>query len=246
MRVPEEAVSLGGCHFVRLSYGRKPAIYSSTRQFGSSPPCSVLDTNYEIRFSDKHVLSGNSVLLQCPIPSHLTDHVFVTSWQRVDGYVITKNTHGDEYLVTSDGQLYIREARDSEELLRYRCHTENTLTRRKKTSMNFVRLLLREPVAMQMPSIVHRSSRVLSDPGQPAELLCAAEGFPVPSYSWYKRDGQRMLPVESGPRVRQVAGILQFREVESSDGGSYVCVVSNSVGDAQVDLELVVTREYLA
>ncbi|KAL3246328.1 hypothetical protein MRX96_057724 [Rhipicephalus microplus] len=201
----------------------------------------VLDTNYEIRFSDKHVLSGNSVLLQCPIPSHLTDHVFVTSWQRVDGYVITKNTHGDEYLVTSDGQLYIREARDSEELLRYRCHTENTLTRRKKTSMNFVRLLLREPVAMQMPSIVHRSSRVLSDPGQPAELLCAAEGFPVPSYSWYKRDGQRMLPVESEPRVRQVAGILQFREVESSDGGSYVCVVSNSVGDAQVDLELVVT-----
>ncbi|KAL1430242.1 hypothetical protein MTO96_015186 [Rhipicephalus appendiculatus] len=201
----------------------------------------VLDTNYEIRFSDKHVLTGNSVLLQCPIPSHLTDHVFVTSWQRVDGYVITKNTHGDEYLVTSDGQLYIREARDSEELLRYRCHTENTLTRRKKTSMNFVRLLLREPVAMQMPSIVHRSSRVLSDPGQPAELLCAAEGFPVPSYSWYKRDGQRMLPVESGPRVRQVAGVLQFREVDSSDGGAYVCVVSNSVGDAQVDLELVVT-----
>ncbi|XP_050039747.1 cell adhesion molecule Dscam1-like isoform X1 [Dermacentor andersoni] len=201
----------------------------------------VLDTNYEIRFSDRHVLSGNSVLLQCPIPSHLADHVFVTSWQRVDGYVITKNTQGDDYLVTSDGQLYIREARDAEELLRYRCHTENTLTRRKKTSMNFVRLLLREPVAMQMPSIVHRSSRVLSDPDLPAELVCAAEGFPVPSYSWYKRDGQRMMPLESGPRVRQVAGVLQFREVEFSDGGNYVCVVSNSVGDAQADLELVVT-----
>ncbi|KAH7953422.1 hypothetical protein HPB49_008090 [Dermacentor silvarum] len=203
--------------------------------------CLVLDTNYEIRFSDRHVLSGNSVLLQCPIPSHLADHVFVTSWQRVDGYVITKSTQGDDYLVTSDGQLYIREARDAEELLRYRCHTENTLTRRKKTSLNFVRLLLREPVAMQMPSIIHRSSRVLSDPDLPAELVCAAEGFPVPSYSWYKRDGQRMQPLESGPRVRQVAGVLQFREVEFSDGGNYVCVVSNSVGDAQVDLELVVT-----
>lgn len=138
----------------------------------------VLDTDYDMRFSDKHVISGNAVLLQCPIPGHMTDHVFVTSWQRVDGYVINKNTHGENYVVTSDGQLYIREARDADELRRYRCHTENTLTRRKKTSVNFVRLLLREPVAMQMPSIVHRSGRVLADPGLTADLVCVAEGFP--------------------------------------------------------------------
>ncbi|KAL1448225.1 hypothetical protein MTO96_044121, partial [Rhipicephalus appendiculatus] len=55
-----------------------------------------LDTNYEMRFSDKHVVAGNPVLLQCPIPSHLGDHVLVTSWQRVDGYVITRSTHGGE------------------------------------------------------------------------------------------------------------------------------------------------------
>ncbi|XP_065292521.2 cell adhesion molecule Dscam1-like isoform X2 [Dermacentor albipictus] len=201
----------------------------------------VLDTNYDMRFSDKHVVAGNPVLLQCPIPSHLGDHVFVTSWQRVDGYVITRNTHGDDYIVTTDGQLYIRETRDAEELLRYRCHTENTLTRRKKTSSNFVRLLLREPVTMQMPSIVHRSSRVQSDPGQPVDLLCVAEGFPVPGYSWYKRDGQRMLPLEPSMDVRQAAGILHFREVEASHAGTYVCLASNSVGEAQVDLELVVT-----
>ncbi|KAK8757308.1 hypothetical protein V5799_005060, partial [Amblyomma americanum] len=201
----------------------------------------VLDTNYDIRFSDKHVVAGNPVLLQCPIPSHLADHVFVTSWQRVDGYVITKNTHGDDYVVTNDGQLYIREARDAEELLRYRCHTENTLTRRKKTSINFVRLLLRDAVAMQMPSIVHRSSRVLTEPGQNIDLLCVAEGFPVPGYSWYKRDSQRMLALEPSVRVRQVAGVLQFRDVDVSDAGTYVCLVSNSVGEAQVDLELVVT-----
>ncbi|KAL1430243.1 hypothetical protein MTO96_015187 [Rhipicephalus appendiculatus] len=169
------------------------------------------------------------------------DHVLVTSWQRVDGYVITRNTHGDDYMVTADGQLYIREARDAEELLRYRCHTENTLTRRKKTSSNFVRLLLRDPVTMQTPSIVYRSSRVQSDPGQPVDLLCVAEGFPVPGYSWYKRDGQRMLPLEPGMDIRQVAGVLHFREVEAGDAGTYVCLASNSVGEAQVDLELVVT-----
>ncbi|KAH8025854.1 hypothetical protein HPB51_012886 [Rhipicephalus microplus] len=161
------------------------------------------------------------------------------------------NSH--EYVVTTDGQLYIREARDAEELLRYRCHTENTLTRRKKTSSNFVRLLLREPVTMQTPSIVYRSSRVQSDPGQPVDLLCVAEGFPVPGYSekleqschlyssWYKRNGQRMVPLEPSMDVRQVAGVLHFREAEADDAGTYVCLASNSVGEAQVDLELVIT-----
>ncbi|XP_077560152.1 cell adhesion molecule Dscam1-like isoform X2 [Haemaphysalis longicornis] len=196
-----------------------------------------------MRFSDKHVIAGNAALLQCPIPQHLMDHVFVTSWQRVDGYIINRNTPGDAYTVTTDGQLYIREVRDSEELLRYRCHTENTLTRRKKTSLNFVRLLLREPSAVQMPSILHRSSRVVSSPRQVTDLLCVAEAFPVPGYSWYKRDGQRMLPLEPSLRTRQVGGVLQFREVDPSDAGTYVCVASNNVGEAQVDLELVVTAK---
>ncbi|CAN7984998.1 unnamed protein product, partial [Ixodes hexagonus] len=171
----------------------------------------------------------------------MTDHVFVTSWQRVDGYVITRNTHGDNYVVTSDGQLYIREAREADELRRYRCHTENTLTRRKKTSLNFVRLLLREPVTTQMPSILHRTSRVLADQGEAVDLLCVAEGFPVPSYSWFKRQGQRLAPIEPGLGRRQVAGVLQLRSAREDDAGTYVCVVANSVGEAQVDLELVVT-----
>ncbi|KAK8763992.1 hypothetical protein V5799_033399 [Amblyomma americanum] len=201
----------------------------------------VLDSNYEIRFSDKHVIAGNPVLLRCPIPSHLTDHVFVTTWQRVDGFVITRNTHGGDYVVMSDGELYIREARDADEVLRYRCHTENTLTRRKKTSTNFVRLLLRDPVGMQIPSIVHRSSPTVADLGQSADLFCVAEGVPVPAYSWYKREGERMLALEPSVRVRQVAGVLQFRDLDVSDAGTYVCLVSNSVGEAQADIQLVVT-----
>ncbi|KAH9372893.1 hypothetical protein HPB48_012817 [Haemaphysalis longicornis] len=58
--------------------------------------CAVLDSNYEMLLSDRHVIVGNSVLLQCPIPEHLRVHVFVTSWQRVEGYVITRNTNGGD------------------------------------------------------------------------------------------------------------------------------------------------------
>lgn len=61
----------------------------------------VLDTDYDMRFSDKHVVAGNSVLLQCPIPNQMTDHVIVTSWQRVDGYVITRNTHGGKQVAVA-------------------------------------------------------------------------------------------------------------------------------------------------
>ncbi|XP_040360625.2 Down syndrome cell adhesion molecule [Ixodes scapularis] len=100
-----------------------------------------------------------------------------------------------------------------------------------------------EPVAMQMPSIVHRSGRVLADPGLTADLVCVAEGFPVPTYSWFKRQGQRMTPVEPSLGRRQVAGVLQFRSAREEDAGTYVCVVANSVGEAQVDLELVVTPQ---
>ncbi|KAH9372989.1 hypothetical protein HPB48_019812 [Haemaphysalis longicornis] len=52
-----------------------------------------------------------------------------------------------------------------------------------------------------------------------------------------------MLPLEPSLRTRQVGGVLQFREVDPSDAGTYVCVASNNVGEAQVDLELVVTAE---
>ncbi|XP_064480165.1 cell adhesion molecule Dscam1-like isoform X2 [Ornithodoros turicata] len=203
----------------------------------------VVDVDYDMRFPDRQVIAGNSVLLQCPIPSHVADYVQVTSWQRVDGYVITRNTHGDSYVMTTDGLLYIREARDADELRRYRCHTENTLTRRKKTSLNFVRLLLREPLTTQMPSILHRTNRVFTEPGKPADLLCIAEGFPVPTYRWFKRDGQRLATLEPSMRLRESGGVLQFRNPRADDGGTYVCVVSNELGEAQVDLRLIVGQK---
>ncbi|KAH9372990.1 hypothetical protein HPB48_019813 [Haemaphysalis longicornis] len=59
-----------------------------------------------MRFSDKHVIAGNAALLQCPIPQHLMDHVFVTSWQRVDGYIINRNTPGGK--LGSTASLFFR------------------------------------------------------------------------------------------------------------------------------------------
>ncbi|KAH9372887.1 hypothetical protein HPB48_023083 [Haemaphysalis longicornis] len=50
-----------------------------------------------------------------------------------------------------------------------------------------------------------------------------------------------MLALEENPRVRQPGGVLRIGNVVASDAGTYVCVVSNSVGEAQAEIELIVT-----
>lgn len=46
----------------------------------------------------KHVIRGNAVLLQCPVPWHMGDFLSVTSWHRADGYVITRSTYGGKHI----------------------------------------------------------------------------------------------------------------------------------------------------
>lgn len=52
-----------------------------------------------------------------------------------------------------------------------------------------------------------------------------------------------MVTMEAAHGVRQIGGVLQFRAPKVEDAGIYVCVVSNSAGEAQVELELVITRK---
>lgn len=48
----------------------------------------VVNQKYEIRLSDEFVLRGNMALLRCPVPSFVSDYVRVTSWERIDGFLI--------------------------------------------------------------------------------------------------------------------------------------------------------------
>ncbi|XP_043801783.1 Down syndrome cell adhesion molecule-like protein Dscam2 isoform X32 [Apis laboriosa] len=77
----------------------------------------------------------------------------------------------------------------------------------------------------------------------PATLLCAAQGFPVPVYKWYKfiEGSSRRQPVQLNERVRQVSGTLIIREARVEDSGKYLCIVNNSVGGESVETVLTVT-----
>ncbi|XP_055948529.1 cell adhesion molecule Dscam2-like [Argiope bruennichi] len=200
----------------------------------------VVNQKYEIRLSDEFVLRGNMALLRCPIPSFVSDYVKVTSWERIDGFLITPGIISGKYGILQNGDLYIRDTTEHDSSYSFRCHTENSVTREKKVSTNYSKIIVTEPHHNQPPRIMRRTSRVSVPVGQKATLSCLAQGHPVPTYRWHKVAGElRSLP-ELGSSVRQEGGVLVFHKVVSADGGTYICEVSNSVGQDKVEAELIV------
>ena len=51
----------------------------------------VVSQYYEVQVYDEFVISGNTAVLKCHVPSFVKDHVTVTSWQRGNGEVIVTN-----------------------------------------------------------------------------------------------------------------------------------------------------------
>ncbi|XP_034950759.1 Down syndrome cell adhesion molecule-like protein Dscam2 isoform X24 [Chelonus insularis] len=76
-----------------------------------------------------------------------------------------------------------------------------------------------------------------------ATLICPAQGYPVPTFRWYKfiEGTTRRQPVQLNERVRQVSGTLIIREARVEDSGKYLCIVNNSVGGESVETVLTVT-----
>ncbi|CAN8026676.1 unnamed protein product [Ixodes persulcatus] len=73
------------------------------------------------------------------------------------------------------------------------------------------------------------------------ELACAAQGFPVPSYRWYRELDGRLSDLTRDPRSAQVDGSLFLSGLEVKDSGKYFCLVNNTVGEEQVQTTLSVT-----
>nr|XP_042906008.1 Down syndrome cell adhesion molecule-like protein Dscam2 [Parasteatoda tepidariorum] len=200
----------------------------------------VANQKYEIRLSDEFVLRGNMALLRCPIPSFVSDYVKVASWERIDGFLITPGIISGKYGMLQNGDLYIRDTTEHDSVYTFRCHAENIVTREKKVSMTYAKVIVTEPHHNQPPRIITRSSRVSVPVGQKATLSCLAQGHPIPTYRWHKVAGELRSVPELGSTVRQEGGVLVFHKVVSADGGTYICEVSNSVGQDKVEAELII------
>nr|XP_042908701.1 Down syndrome cell adhesion molecule-like protein Dscam2 [Parasteatoda tepidariorum] len=179
-------------------------------------------------------------LLRCSVPSFVKDYVKVTSWERVDGFLITPGMISGKYGLLEDGNLYFRDISERDATLSYRCHAENAITREKKVSMNYSKIIVTDPHHNQPPRIIHRSIRVKANTGQRTTLSCIAQGHPVPIYRWNRMIAGQRIMSDVDPSVRQEGGVLIFNKVRISDAGRYSCHVSNSVGEDRAELELLV------
>lgn len=144
----------------------------------------VVRQQYELQVYDEYVISGNTAVLRCQVPSYVADYVMVTSWLQ-DGVVnIYPNTDtGGKYAVLGD--LYIYNAGPSDAYKSYACRTVHRLTGEVQSSPYPGRIVISEPKGEVAPRIsVEKHSSKHVKVGDDVTLACVAQGYPVPSYRW--------------------------------------------------------------
>ncbi|XP_061930157.1 cell adhesion molecule Dscam2 isoform X9 [Apis cerana] len=206
----------------------------------------VVGQRYAVNVMDEHVLRGNAAIIKCHIPSFVAEFVEVDSWIEDETTEIYPSADYDgKYLVLPSGELHIRDVGPEDGYKTYQCRTKHRLTGETRLSATKGRLVITEPVAStrpKFPSLADLQAFKMALGGA-MTLLCPAQGFPVPSYRWYKfiEGSSRRQPVQLNERVRQVSGTLIIREARVEDSGKYLCIVNNSVGGESVETVLTVT-----
>nr|NP_724543.1 down syndrome cell adhesion molecule 1, isoform A [Drosophila melanogaster]AAF59271.2 down syndrome cell adhesion molecule 1, isoform A [Drosophila melanogaster] len=205
----------------------------------------VVAQYYEADVNKEHVIRGNSAVIKCLIPSFVADFVEVVSWHtdEEENYFPGAEYDG-KYLVLPSGELHIREVGPEDGYKSYQCRTKHRLTGETRLSATKGRLVITEPVSSSPPKInaLTYKPNIVESMASTA-ILCPAQGYPAPSFRWYKfiEGTTRKQAVVLNDRVKQVSGTLIIKDAVVEDSGKYLCVVNNSVGGESVETVLTVT-----
>ncbi|XP_050461777.1 cell adhesion molecule Dscam2 isoform X20 [Cataglyphis hispanica] len=206
----------------------------------------VVAQYYDTDVNKEYAIRGNSAILKCVVPSFVADFVKVLSWHTDQGEEFVPGDDFDgKYLVLPSGELHIRDVGPEDGYKTYQCRTKHRLTGETRLSATKGRLVITEPVGSKAPALTGDVKGVWMEKTTASNVVlpCPAQGYPVPSFRWYKfiEGTSRRQPVQLNDRVRQVSGTLIIREARVEDSGKYLCIVNNSVGGESVETVLTVT-----
>nr|XP_017031921.1 Down syndrome cell adhesion molecule-like protein Dscam2 isoform X26 [Drosophila kikkawai] len=209
----------------------------------------VVSQFYITEAENEYVIKGNAAVVKCKIPSFVADFVQVEAWVDDEGTELWRNNatsaYDGKYLVLPSGELHIREVGPEDGYKSYQCRTKHRLTGETRLSATKGRLVITEPVGSVAPKVDMEDKVAVSirDSNNSLNLLCKAQGYPMPAFRWYKfiEGTTRKQAVVLNDRVKQVSGTLIIKDAVVEDSGKYLCVVNNSVGGESVETVLTVT-----
>ncbi|XP_022215405.2 Down syndrome cell adhesion molecule-like protein Dscam2 isoform X3 [Drosophila obscura] len=209
----------------------------------------VVNQKYTVQVHDEYVMTGNTAVLKCQVPSYMSEFVMVTAWVQDTGMHLYPNTDiGGKYTVLSNGELYINNAGPNDAYKTYTCRTVNRLTGEIQISTYPGRIIVTEPKGMVQPriNVEKHSMRHVVLNGQ-TTLPCIAQGHPVPTYRWFKEENEQLLPLQLSERITIVsAGLLKITKARLEDSGKYLCWVNNTAGEETIQVSLTVTAPLTA
>ncbi|CAG2162952.1 unnamed protein product, partial [Oppiella nova] len=207
---------------------------------------SVVRQNFVIEVYDEFPVMGNTAVMRCHIPAFVRDYLTITAWiEEPTGRVVQPTgtivgNQSSRYLMLQSGELYIRNVDSTFNHRTYKCRARNRLTGETFTSGSSGKLIVTESHSFVSPRITESKYQVNSIKGETVALPCLAQGWPLPKYKWFKKDGVERISLAANDRVDQMDGILVIRDVSPSDSGIYQCIVNNTIAEEKVETELTV------
>ncbi|CRK92906.1 CLUMA_CG006322, isoform A, partial [Clunio marinus] len=204
----------------------------------------VINQKFSVQVHDEYVISGNTAVLKCKVPSFVSEYVSVTEWIQNNGLHLYPNTEmGGKYSVLENGDLYITNAGPNDAHTTYECRTVHHLTGEIQMSAYPGRIIVTEPKGYVQPRInaEKQVSKNVNANGQ-IVLPCIAQGHPPPSYKWFKELSDQLFPIQMNDRIYMMSeGLLKISKVKIEDSGKYLCWVNNSAGEETIQITLTVT-----
>ncbi|CAG2100701.1 unnamed protein product, partial [Medioppia subpectinata] len=175
----------------------------------------LVQQHYVVEVYDDFVTVGNTAVFRCHIPGFIKDFVDVVSWIQDSTALIQANDPpGDRFSIFTSGELHIRRVQQSDALKTFRCQVRHRLTGETLISSSVGRLYVTEAFSNQPPRITDSKPVVVVKEGEDVELACAAQGYPVPTYTWARNTQPIKAFSNQPPRITDSKPVVVVKEGE--------------------------------